>query len=214
MSKPLPFDPEVVGEFAIILTRKDGLTDIVGQAIEWGQWGLDCRSPELVHAAVTVVRNGELVAFEAGFKTPQFTPLSAYDWDRDVLFRLKDAYAKKITPAQLRAARNWCEEQPKCQRYGYPNLLHVAKLGLEGHVGDWLGLPIRRMNLEEFRKKNPVLNYSSEICSQLVDTLFLKLLHLDILPNVGEGYAVPGDMSTSQAHYLAWGALGDESGKP
>jgi len=205
--KPVPFPLWAAGEFSIILTRKSGTFDLVGQGIEWGQWGLGCRSPELVHAAVTVVKDGRIQAFEAGFRRPQYRELSSFDWNKDVLLQLKRPLLLRVSPAQRDAARHWCDKQVRDQTYGYPNLWYFTKLGLKGRFGG------RQENRELFTRNNPVADPVQEICSQLVDTLLLEKLGIDALPHIGVGHAVPGDMSTVLSHYLAWGSLGGSSNK-
>lgn len=179
-------------ELDIILFKKKGsiFKDFVGNAIEWFQWGLDCKSPEFVHVAVVTRTSSGLILFETNPPEARYRRIQMiHSYDYVVLSR-----TTPLPEDQLKKSREWCRVQ-KGQTYGYDSIFKFLGLGLYGRLGD----RFRKQSREELRKYSPHFN---KVCSQLVDNLFYETLNLDILPDIGEGNALPGDLVNSNAHKI------------
>jgi uncharacterized protein YycO len=179
-------------ELDIILFKKSGsvFKDFIGNVIEWFQWGLDCKSPEFVHVAVITRNSSGLILFETNPPSAKYKRLSAIDYSKCVIL----SRTIPLTEDVLRKSREWCRSK-KGQEYGYESILKFLWLGLYGRLGE----RFRKQSREELRKKSPKFN---KVCSQLVDDLFYETLSLDILPDIGEDNALPGDIAASKMHQI------------
>jgi hypothetical protein len=182
----------VLKELDIILFKKNGniFIDFVGNCIEWFQWGIKCKSPEFVHVAVVTRVPTGLILFETNPPKAKYTRIEKIDMSKCVVL----SRTISLPEGELQKARDWCKSK-KNLTYGYGSILKFIWLGFKGRLGP----RFRNESHEELRKHTPVFN---EVCSQLVDDLFYKSLKLDILPDIGEGNALPGDIADSKCHKI------------
>jgi len=179
-------------ELDIILFRKKGsiFKDFIGNCIEWLQWGLDCKSSEYIHVAIVTRDSEGLTLFETNPPRAKYRKLESINIQSvTVLSRTTN-----LTEDQFKKSREWCKKE-QGREYGYNSILKFMILGLWGRLGYWF----RNKSRSILRKHTPAFN---KVCSVLVDDLFYEILDLDILPDIGEGNALPGDMILSTAHQI------------
>ncbi len=191
-------------EFDLLLFRP---TDWIGKAIVWQQWGMNCLSPEFCHVGMAIERDGKLMAY---WQNPSANNAAAYYELTDSKIGWKDGIAvmayqgPALTFPAKAAAREWCEAHARtgADPYGYLSIAGFAFLGMVGRL--WRGVVVKQRS-----NKNPISSKTMQVCSQIVDDLFDDVLKLDLLPTIGVGQALPGDLTASKFHEHVFGRLGD-----
>jgi hypothetical protein len=142
--------------------------------------------------------------FEENWPKPRFRPLVGdVDWDQVAVMSYT---GPEVPMVRLDAFRQWAGLQEKFQKYGTPS---IGWFALWGSILPRLGLPIRSwVRHERSHVINPAMSSSLQVCSQIVDQGFLKVLHMDILPQIAEGEACPGDLTTAISFAHTFGRLG------
>lgn len=187
-------------EFDIVLFRKSGgwFTDFIGNAIEWCQKGMGCQSPEFVHVGVAMEKDGELQVFETNPPSARYRDLKTIDWDNVAV--LGSHPLLKFSRGSKAQARKWCDESVGF-KYDYGSIGGFLWLGLRGRLA-------RKSTRDKMFTDNKVASTSRDVCSQLVDNLFLKTVGIDLVPAIGYERMVPGDLTLSEIHRHLYGRIG------
>lgn len=188
-------------EFDLVLFRPGGnwIDQLVGKGICQAERDMGCKDPEFCHVAVAMVKDGSLKLFQTNPPSPSYRELDSVDWDNVAVL----AFTGSATSDQVFNARWWCDQKTTkgADPYGFASILGFLGLALLGKVSKSAVADVRS-------GANRVSSQTREVCSQIVDDLFYDTMHLDILPLVGEGQAVPGDLTGSVLHQHVFGKLG------
>jgi hypothetical protein len=170
--------------------------DWVGKAICWEEWGMGVKSPEFCHVAVSVLIDGQIKIFQENPPAASFREIDSIDWNNVAVFQLNT----DLNNEELALAEKWCKSKIGMV-YGYPSIFGFLGLGLFGRI-------MPGMAKSERSNPNPIASKSMQVCSQVVDNLFLEQLKMDILPAIAYGEALPGDLTQSVFHTWIFGKLG------
>ena len=205
-----------VKELSLILFRpidfkSDKTAFLLGKGICWMQYGLGCKSSEICHIGVAMRHpiTGELMIYEENWPRPRWRSLDdpSIDWEQVVVMEYT---GPEIPEVARQAARVWCESQVKKQTYGIPSIEGFAAESLTARVASWFGFwgPMRSLLKHRQTEANKLDTPLKEVCSQIVDKLYLSQLGIDILPNIAPGQACPGDFSQVVPFTQVWGHFG------